>query len=292
MKNLKPINGVLYINFKNAIELQTFYYSTSSNMPADVQNIVVNLAATDDVKLDLGNDNRALDGKKVMLNIYNINQNQQFDKSISFGNQSTNLGLILAPAATVNTSFGYTGSVVANEVNNSTQMPLTPFPDIDLPTDDNKPKSSLDVPKNIDFGKISINSANSLTKEWSSSEQRQLIVGGEKDSNLKINLSVSNQKLNGNSLTAQQALTWNLIYTDPKVPSNSHTQNINQGSGIINYWRWSGNQESMWYPLQDWTWNKAHQDNPYYEFQITNLKNIQQAGQYTADLTWTINDAP
>ncbi len=293
LKNLNPVNGVLYINFKNLTELQTFYNSTSSNMPADVKNIIVNMNATTDLMLSLGSQNQSLIGKKVMFNFYNMDQNQQFDRTISLESQSdVNLGLILAPSATVNTSFGYTGSVVANQVNHSTQMPLTPFSDIDMPTDDNKPKSSLDVPENIDFGKISINSANSLTKEWSSSEQRQLIVGGEKDSNLKINLSVSNQKFNGNNLTEQQALIWNLIYTDPKVPSNSHTQNINQGSGIINYWRWSGNQESMWYPLQDWTWNKAHQDNPYYEFQITDLKNIQQAGQYTADLTWTINDAP
>ncbi|GMA70539.1 hypothetical protein GCM10025879_17850 [Leuconostoc litchii] len=292
LSNLKPIDGILYINFKSLSDLQTFYNSTSSNMPSDVKTIVINMDVATDIKLDLGTQNQALAGKKVMLNFYNTSQNQQFDKSINLGNQSVNLGLIFAPAATVNVSHGYAGSVVANEVTNSNSNALTPFPDIDVPTDDNTPKSSLIVPKNIDFGKVSINSVNTITKEWSPEEQKQLVVGGPKDSNLKINLSVSNQKINGNTLSEQQALTWNLIYTDPKTPTNNHTQAINQGAGIINYWRWNGNQDSAWYPLKDWTWNKANQTNPYYEFQITNLKNIQQVGQYTADLTWTINDAP
>lgn len=292
LSNLKSVNGVLYINFKHLTDLQTFYNSTSSNMPADVKTIVINMDVSTDIKLELGSQNYAITGKKVMFNFYNTSQDQQFDKSITLGNQSVNLGLILSPAATVNISHGYSGSVVANEVNSSNWATLTPFPDIDVPTSDNTQKSSLIVPKNIDFGKVSVNSENTLTKEWSPEEQKQLIVGGPKNSNLKINLTVSNQKINGNALNAQQALTWNLIYKDPQKPINNYTQIINQTNGVINYWRWKDNPETEWYPLQDWTWNKANQNYPYYEFQITNLKKIQQAGQYTADLTWTINDAP
>lgn len=83
-----------------------------------------------------------------------------------------------------------------------------------------------------------------------------------------------------------------MIYKDPAAPVNNQTTPISQTTGTISYWRWSGNSESAWYPLKDWSWNKAHQSNGYYEFEISNLKNIQQVGQYSADMTWTIKDAP